>query len=116
VVLSSTEAEYIALSETAKEAMWLKTLFEEIGYDQKEPINILGDNNGSIAMTQNPQFHKRTKHVNIKWHWIRDQIQNNQITITKCSDPEQTADVLTKALPRPKFTKHRTELGLAPTV
>ena len=65
IALSSTEAEYIALSEASREAMWLRHLYGELGFIQKEPILILGDNDGSIAMAKNPQFHKRTKHVDI---------------------------------------------------
>ena len=72
IALSSTEAEYVALSEAACEAFWLRNLYAESGFDQKEPTLIRGDNNGSIAIAQNPQFHKRSKHIAIRWHWIRD--------------------------------------------
>jgi len=65
IALSSTEAEYVALSEAAREACWLRSLYEEIGYSQKFPITIKGDNDGSIAMAKNPQFHSRSKHVAI---------------------------------------------------
>jgi hypothetical protein len=65
IALSSMEAEYIALSEAGCEATWLRHLYGELGFIQKEPILILGDNDGSITMARNPQFHKRTKHVDI---------------------------------------------------
>ena len=65
IALSSTEAEYVALSEASREAMWLRHIYGELGFIQKEPILLLGDNDGSIAMAKNPQFHKRTKHVDI---------------------------------------------------
>jgi hypothetical protein len=68
VALSSTEAEYVALSETGREACWLRSLYEELGQEQKLPTLIKGDNNGSIAMAKNPQFHKQSKHINIRWH------------------------------------------------
>jgi len=114
IALSSTEAEYIALSEAAREAMWLKQLYNELGFTQRSPILIKGDNDGSIAMTKNPQFHKRSKHIEIRWHWIRDLVQNNDIIVESCRDPEQTADVLTKALSKPKQLRHTSGMGLAP--
>ena len=104
IALSSTEAEYVALSEAAREAMWLYQLYGELGYPQTNPILILGDNNGSIAMAKNPEFHKRSKHVDIRWHWVRDLVNDGYVNIVDCRDPEQTADVLTKALTKPKFT------------
>jgi hypothetical protein len=99
IALSSTEAEYVALSEAGREAMWLRYLYGELGFIQKEPILLLGDNAGSIAMTKNPQFHKRTKHVDIRWHWVRQLVGDGLITISDCHDPQQTTDILTKQLP-----------------
>jgi len=113
IALSSTEAEYVALSEAVHEAMWLYQLYGELGYPQTDSILILGDNNGSIAMAKNPKFHKRSKHVDIRWHWVRDLVNDGYVNIVDCRDPEQTADVLTKALTKPKFTRHVNELSLS---
>jgi len=85
----------IAISEGAQEAIWLHHLYGELGFIQKEPIIILGDNDGSIAMAHNPQFHKRTKHVDIWWHWVRELVSNGLINIVDCHDPQQTVDILT---------------------
>ena len=63
-------------------------------------------------MARNPQFHKRSKHIATRWHWLRDLVQDNKITIESCRDPEQTADILTKAISRPKHQKHVREMGL----
>ena len=63
IALSSTEAEYVALFEAGHEACWLRSLFEELGENQSLPTLIKGDNDGSIAMVHNPQFHKRSKHI-----------------------------------------------------
>ena len=114
IALSSTEAEYVALSEAGREACWLKSLYDELGYEQREPILIRGDNDGSIAMAKNPQFHKKSKHIATRWHWVRDLVEDKTIAIESCRDPQQTADVLTKALPRPKHQRHVHEMGLAP--
>ena len=64
------------------------------------------------AMVQNPQFHKRSKHIAIRWHWVRDLVQDKIITIESCRDPEQTVNVLTKPLARPKHQKHVKEMGI----
>ena len=113
IALSSTEAEYVTLSEAAREAMWLRHLYGELGFIQKEPILLLGDNDGSISMAKNPQFHKRTKHVELRWQWVRDLTNDGLINIVDCRDPQQTADILTKQIPRPKFSRHVNELGLS---
>jgi len=115
ITLSSTEAEYVALAEAAREACWLKSLYGKLGLLQEDvPTLIRGDNDGSIAMVRNPQFHKRSKHIAIRWHWVRDLVQEGKVFINSCRDPEQTADVLTKALPCPKHQKHTREMGLVP--
>jgi hypothetical protein len=114
VALSSTDAEYVALSEAGREACWLRSLYHELGYDQMQATEIRCDNNGAITMACNPQFHKRAKHIDIRHHWIRDQVQEGAIDVQGCRDPDQTADILTKALARPKHKKHCDEMGLAP--
>ena len=111
--LSSTEAEYIALSEAGREARWLRNLFQELGFAQVLPTVIRGDNDGSIAMTKNPQFHKRAKHIGVQYHSIREQVQEGKITVETCRTQQQTADVLTKPLPRAKHKQHVAEMGLA---
>ena len=115
VALSSTEAEYIALAEAAREASWLRNLYDELGYSQIKPTLIRGDNNGAIAMARNPQFHQRSKHIAIRWHLIRDMVSDGILTIDECRDPEQTADVLTKTLVRFKHHKHIIDMGMAST-
>jgi len=114
IALSSTEAEYVALSEAAREAVWLRNLYSELGFPEMEPTTIRCDNEGSVILSRNPQFHQRSKHIKIRHHWIRDLVQNKTIDTVDCRDPEQTADVLTKALPKPKHTRHRAEMGIEP--
>ena len=65
IALSSTKAKYVALSEAAHEACWLMNLYQELGYPQEYPIIIKGDNNGSIVMVKNQQFHSQSKHIAI---------------------------------------------------
>jgi hypothetical protein len=111
--LSSTEAEYVALSESGREACWLRNLYTELGLLKEDmTVTIYGDNEGSIAMAKNPQFHKRSKHIATHWHWIRELVREGTIAIESLQDPDQTADVLMKALPRQKHIKHVEEMGL----
>ncbi len=116
IALSSTEVEYVALSEAGHEACWLQNFFEELGYPQEYPILIKGDNDGSISMAKNHQFHNQSKHIAIRWHWVRELVEQSLITIESCRDPQQmAADVLTKALPCPKHRQHTSEMGLVLT-
>ena len=94
---------------------WLRNLYEELGYAQELPVTIKGDNDGSIAMAKNQQFHNRSKHIAIQWHWVRDLVKQELIKIETCRDPQQTADVLTKALPCPKHCQHTSKMGLTLT-
>jgi hypothetical protein len=114
--LSSMQAEYIAISKAMRKACWLWNLYTELGVLNTDmPTTIKGDNDGLIAMARNPQFHKRTKHIAIRWHWIRELVQEGTISLDSIQDPDQTADILTKALPRQKHKKHINELGLVPS-
>jgi hypothetical protein len=113
ITLSSTEAEYIALSEATCEAKWLAALYGELGYQVNGPIKIFGDNNGSIAMAMNLQFHKQSKHIAIRYHWIRQQIQDGLLQIHLCQDPQQTTDILTKALTSERHNQHVAGLGVS---
>ena len=97
-------------------SVWLRNLYTELGLLKEDmPTTIRGDNEGSIAMAKNPQFHIRTKHIAVRWHWIRELVQDGTITVESYRDLEQIADILTKPLPRPKNIKHVEEKGLAPT-
>jgi hypothetical protein len=113
VALSSTEAEYVALSKAGHEVCWLRNLSEELGFPQDLPTELKGENMGAIAMVWNPQFHKQSKHITTKWHWIRDLFQYGIIQAKSCCDPEQTVDALTKALTHPKHKRHTAEMGLS---
>jgi len=112
IAMSSTESEYVALSEAGREAFWLRNLYDELGFPQMGPTVIKSDNEGSVILSHNPQFHARTKHIEIRHHWVRDLVNNKILDVQGCRDPEQTADILTKPLPKPKHQRHRREMGL----
>ena len=91
----------------------MRNLYGKLGLLQEGIATLIqGDNDGLIAMAKNPQFHKRSKHIEIRWHWVQELVQDGKISIESCRDPDQTADVLMKPLPRPKHKKHTTEMGL----
>jgi hypothetical protein len=104
IALSTTESEYVALSETGCEATWLRNLYSEPGFPHTTPTTIEGDNEGSVSMTHNPQFHARSKHIALRHHWVRELVSDNVLDIHNICDSEQTADILTKALPKPNIS------------
>jgi hypothetical protein len=112
IAMSSMEAKYVALSEAGCKACWLKNLYKELGVQIDTPINIKGDNKGSLAMAKKPQFPKQAKHIMIHWHWVRNLVKDKIINVESCRDPEHRADILTKALACPKHKNHVIGMGL----
>lgn len=102
VALSTTEAEYIAFSEAVKEAIQLKGLVTELGLEQKS-VCINRDSSSAIQLSKNPKFHERLKHVDIRLHFIRDEIAQEVINVVKIPSEYNPADMLMKPLPSIKF-------------
>jgi hypothetical protein len=115
VALSSTEAEYMALSDATKEGIYLRKLLNELCDENIEKVSILTDNTGSIKLAENPIFHKRTKHIDIRHHFIRDALKNGIINVNFVSTEDMGADILTKALPSAKHYKCCKIIGLEDT-
>jgi hypothetical protein len=112
VTLSTTEAEYVAMTHAAKEALWLRTLFGEVFAPINKPTTIFGDNKSALTLATGGQYHPRTKHIDIRYHFIRYIIEAQSIKLIYCPTDEQTADLLTKALPSLKLKHFATEMGL----
>lgn len=100
VALSTCEAEYIACSHAACEVMWLRNLLQELGYPQKDPTPLYCDNNGTVDFTHDPHGHTRMKHIDIRAHFIRNQVNKGLIDVIRISGKENPADVFTKPLAR----------------
>jgi len=111
IVYSSTEAEYMALSDCARQVTWIWSLLGELSYKLKA-ILICGDNQGSIFMASNPVMEPRSKHIDICYHRIRESVVKGNVELFFIDGAENPADLLTKNLPRKKFTKFRAQLGL----
>ncbi|PKA65558.1 Retrovirus-related Pol polyprotein from transposon TNT 1-94 [Apostasia shenzhenica] len=112
VALSLAEAEYSAAAEAACEAVWLRRILEDIGQKQEDPTVIYCDNMSAIAMSKNLVLHARTKHIELRLHFIRELVQKGEIQLEFLSTLEQPADMLTKAVTAEKFEKHKGQLKL----
>lgn len=97
VALSSSEAEYMALAEACKESLYLGNLQFEMT-NKKYTIELFNDNQSALKLTQNPIFHKRTKHIDIRYHFCRDCVTNNIVNVKYLPSAEMPADLLTKSL------------------
>ena len=103
----------MAAAEATSQAIWLRRIFEEIGEHQDQPTTIYCDSKSAIAITKNPVHHNRTKHIAIKYHFIRDAEAAKEIQLKYCRTEDQVADIFTKALPRTRFEQLRTMLGVS---
>ncbi len=112
VSLSSTEAEYIALSACVQEALYLKHLVSELGIPQHLPMTIHEDNQSTIKLVKNPEGHGRTKHIDVRHFFVQDNYERGIILLEYCPTQQQIADVFTKALPAPQFRQLRDKLGV----
>jgi Reverse transcriptase-like len=112
VALSSTEAEYMALTDATTEALWLRTWINEV-FRKNIPILIHCDNQSAIALASNDTFHQRTKHIDIRYHFIRQHVQSGDIKIKWIQTENQQADILTKRINGKRFIVLREQLMTA---
>lgn len=112
IALSSTEAEYMALSATVQEAIWLIQLNNELGNKLKLPIKVYCDNQSAIKLSESDAYRPRSKHIDIKYHHIREKIQNGLINIEFLGTNDMVADVLTKAITKEKLQNCALKMGL----
>jgi hypothetical protein len=112
VTLSTTEAEFVAAASSACQAIWLRNVLSHLGCNQGVSSVILCDNSSSIKLSKNPVMHRRCKHIDVRYHFLRDLTKDNVIELKHCSSQEQLTDVLTKPLKLESFCRLREGLGV----
>eukprot|EP00253_Pinus_taeda_P004305 PITA_04305 len=112
VALSSVEAEYMASSTASCEAIWLRKLLVNLFRRRMEATRILCDNQSCIELSKNPIFHDRSKHIDIKCHFLKNYVQLGVVQLRYTPTGEQVADILTKALGRTKFIYFKEKMGM----
>ena len=111
VALSTAEAEYVAAASCCAQLLWIKQQLSDFGL-KIEQVPIFCDNTSAINIAKIPVQHKRTKHIDIRHHFLRDNVEKGLISMNFCTTEEQTADIFTKALAREHFERNRLELGM----
>lgn len=111
---STMEAEYVAASEAAKEAVWLRNFFLDLSVipSMQLPITLYCDNSGAVANSKEPRTHKKTKHIECKYHLIRDIVQRGDVLVTKVTSEDNLADPFTKSLTSKVFDRHVEGMGV----
>ena len=111
---STCESEYIAASEAAKEAIWLKNIIGDLGVIPaiKESMEIVYDSESAITLAWEPRDHRRSRHIDRKYHFLRHRIEEGILVAKRVSSDENPADPLTKGLSRVKHLQHARSIGL----
>eukprot|EP00253_Pinus_taeda_P035611 PITA_35611 len=116
ISLSSAEAEYRGAVEASKEALWIRRIVSEFGFEQQHPSTLWCDNQSVIQLCKDPVQHQRNKHIELHMHFIRKLIHDHVLEVQYCSTDDQVAEIFTKALTEAKFTKLRYMLGVQEVV
>ena len=112
ISLSTTEAEYVAATHATKEALWLRNFIGQVFGDVLDPTTLYCDNQSAIALAKDHQYHARTKHIDIRFHFVRWAIDEGKLKMTYCPTGEMLADAFTKALPSTKVKHFASAMGL----
>jgi hypothetical protein len=112
VAQSSCEAEYIAAATAATQAVWLSRVLGAVLGKEPDKMKLYVDNLSAIALCKNPVFHDRTKHIDTRYHYIRECVEKGMVDVLHVGTHDQLGDILTKALPRAKFVEMRQRLGI----
>lgn len=111
MMLSTTEVEYVAAAACACQAMWMKMVLKRLCYNE-ECTTIFCDNSSIIKLSKNPIMHKRSKHIVVRFHFLRDLCNEGAVLLVHCGSQDQVADILTKPLKLEQFQKLRDLLGV----
>lgn len=110
--MSTCEAEYVAAAAGACQGVWLSRLIADLMGRDVQKFKLLVDNKSAIELSKNPVFHERSKHIDTRFHYIRECVRNGQVEIEHVRTDNQLADILTKALSRIRFVELRQRLGI----
>jgi len=113
VALSTVEAEFMAFSRATTQALWLSKYFDEVGLPIPRPLKIFADNSGSISNSLNDKNHQRTKHINVRHYFIKEQTKLGNVIFQYTPTTKNIADILTKALTRDTLCKFIHRMGLS---
>ncbi|KAE8180022.1 hypothetical protein CF336_g9439, partial [Tilletia laevis] len=110
---STTEAEYMALFEAAREALWIRNFLGELGMQQKAATPLYCDNEAATTIANKPAAFGKSKHFDLKYHFTRDRVRRGQLKVSRVDTNNNLADIFTKVLPRGKLEVARRRLGLS---
>lgn len=112
VTLSTTEAEFVAAAYCASQAVWMRSILEKLGHSQRGSTTMFCDNSSTIKLSKNPVLHGRCKHIDVRFHFLRDLTKEGAVELVFCGTQKQIADVMTKPLKLDNFLKLRSLLGV----
>jgi len=112
VALSSTEAEFVALAEAAKEGIWIERILKDLNETLRHPVTFYEDNQSCIKLLESKMFNQRSKHIETKYHFVCDLKNEGKINVEYCPTENMIADMLTKPLCKIKLNKFREDIGL----
>nr|GEY03428.1 copia-type polyprotein [Tanacetum cinerariifolium] len=112
VTLSSTEAEYVAASMCACQVIWIKGVLDDLGVCGKKCTTIWCDNTSTIKLSKHTVFHGRCKHIGVRYHFLRDLVNDEVVTLEHCKTGDQIADIMTKPLKKETYEILRNKLGI----
>lgn len=112
VTLSTTEVEFIAAASCACQGVWMRRILEKLGHEQSKCTVIFCDNSSAIKLSKNPVLHGRSKHIDIRFHFLRDLTRDGVVELVHCRSKDQIADIMTKPLKLEEFLKLRDLIGV----
>ena len=112
VTLSTTEAEFVAAAYCASQVIWMIRILEKLGHSQRGSTTMFCDNSSTIKLSKNPVLHGRCKHIDVRFHFLRDLTKEGDVELVYCGTQEQVADVMTKPLKLDVFQRLRCLLGV----
>ena len=112
MTISSVGAEYVASTSAACQAVWMRRVLKDLMQQQDQSTTIYCDSKSTIALSKNHVFHKRTKHIDTRYHFIRELVNNGEISLEHCRSKDHLVGIFTKALPQEQFEYLRDQMNI----